>query len=52
MGEIVVKNNTVARVHYTGTLPDSGEVFDSSEGKDPLTFLVGHGKMIPGLKEN
>ena len=50
MGEIVVKNNTVARVHYTGTLPDSGEVFDSSEGKDPLTFLVGHGKMIPGFE--
>ena len=50
MGEIVVKNNTVARVHYTGTLPDSGEVFDSSEGRDPLTFLVGHGKMIPGFE--
>ena len=50
MDEIVVKNNTVARVHYTGTLPDSGEVFDSSEGRDPLTFLVGHGKMIPGFE--
>ena len=50
MGEIVVKNNTVARVHYTGTLPDSGEVFDSSEGRDPLTFLVGHGKLIPGFE--
>ena len=43
--------NTVVRVHYTGTLPDSGEVFDSSEGRDPLTFLVGHGKMIPGFEE-
>ena len=50
MGEIVVKNNTIASVHYTGTLPDSGEVFDSSEGRDPLTFLVGHGKMIPGFE--
>ena len=50
MGEIVVKNKTGARVHYTGTLPDSGEVFDSSEGRDPLTFLVGHGKMIPGFE--
>ena len=50
MEDIVVKNNTVARVHYTGTLPDSGEVFDSSEGRDPLTFLVGHGKMIPGFE--
>jgi len=50
MEEIVVKNNTVAKVHYTGTLPDSGEVFDSSEGRDPLTFLVGHGMMIPGFE--
>lgn len=50
MEDIVVKNNTVARVHYTGTLPNSGEVFDSSEGRDPLTFLVGHGKMIPGFE--
>ena len=36
-----IAENKVARVHYTGTLPDSGEVFDSSEGRDPLTFLVG-----------
>lgn len=51
MTEIKMKENTVVRVHYTGTLPDSGEVFDSSEGRDPLTFLVGHGKMIPGFEE-
>ena len=43
--------NTVASVHYTGTLPESGEVFDSSEGRDPLTFLVGHKQMIPGFEE-
>ncbi len=45
-----IENNTVARVHYTGTLPDSGEVFDSSEGREPLTFLVGHKQMIPGFE--
>ena len=45
-----VKDNKVASVHYTGTLPDSGEVFDSSEGRDPLTFLVGHKNMIPGFE--
>ena len=45
-----IANNTVARVHYTGTLPDSGEVFDSSEGREPLTFLVGHKQMIPGFE--
>ena len=33
MTEITVQNNTVVRVHYTGTLPETGEVFDSSEGK-------------------
>lgn len=43
--------NTVASVHYTGTLPGSGEVFDTSEGRDPLTFLVGHKQMIPGFEE-
>jgi len=45
-----IENNKVARVHYTGTLPDTGEVFDSSEGRDPLTFLVGHKNMIPGFE--
>ncbi len=46
-----VADNTVASVHYTGTLPASGEVFDTSEGRDPLTFLVGHKQMIPGFEE-
>ena len=32
MGEI--ENNKVVSVHYTGTLPDTGEIFDSSEGRD------------------
>ena len=45
-----ISKNTVARVHYTGTLPDSGEVFDSSKDREPLAFLVGHGKMIPGFE--
>ena len=51
MTEITIDKNVVARVHYTGTLPDTGEVFDSSEGRDPLTYLVGHGQMIPGFEE-
>lgn len=46
-----VAENTVASVHYTGTLPSTGEVFDTSEGRDPLTFLVGHKQMIPGFEE-
>ena len=51
MTDLTLAENTVASVHYTGTLPDSGEVFDSSEGRDPLTFLVGHKQMIPGFEE-
>ena len=45
-----IDNNTVARVHYTGTLPDTGEIFDSSVDREPLTFLVGHKQMIPGFE--
>ena len=51
MTELTVSKNMVASVHYTGTLPDSGEVFDSSEGREPLSFLVGHKQMIPGFEE-
>ena len=45
-----INKNTVARVHYTGTLPDTGEVFDSSLEREPLAFLVGHNQMIPGFE--
>jgi peptidylprolyl isomerase len=38
------------RVHYTGKL-GSGEVFDSSEGRDPLEFELGAGRVIPGFDE-
>ena len=38
------------KVHYHGTL-DDGEVFDSSRGQDPLTFVVGDGKVIAGFDE-
>jgi peptidylprolyl isomerase len=37
-------------VHYKGTLAD-GSVFDSSEGRDPLEFVVGSGQVIPGFDE-
>jgi peptidylprolyl isomerase len=37
-------------VHYTGRL-DDGTVFDSSEGRDPLSFTVGGGQVIPGFDE-
>lgn len=37
------------RVHYTGRL-DDGSVFDSSDGRDPLSFAVGSGQVIPGFE--
>lgn len=43
-----VKKNDTIRVHYKGTLTD-GQLFDSSEGRDPLEFTVGSGQVIPGF---
>jgi len=45
--KVVDKNDNVS-IHYKGTLSD-GQLFDSSEGKDPLTFEVGSGQVIPGF---
>ncbi|HVL47647.1 MAG TPA: peptidylprolyl isomerase [Candidatus Thermoplasmatota archaeon] len=42
------KGDTVA-VHYTGKL-DSGVVFDTSEGREPLEFTLGEGQLIPGFE--
>lgn len=42
--------NKVVSFHYKLTL-DSGEVVDTSEGKDPLNFLVNSGQIIPGLEK-
>ncbi|WP_282120728.1 FKBP-type peptidyl-prolyl cis-trans isomerase [Ruegeria atlantica] len=43
-----IKQGDTVRIHYIGTLLD-GNVFDSSEGRDPLEFVVGTGQIIPGL---
>ncbi len=42
------KANDNVKVHYKGKLT-SGEVFDSSEGREPLAFTVGGGQMIKGF---
>jgi peptidylprolyl isomerase len=44
------KKGDTAYVHYTGRL-ESGEVFDSSEGGEPLQFQVGSGQVIQGFDE-
>ena len=43
-----IKQGDTVRIHYTGTLLD-GKTFDSSEGRDPLEFVVGSGQIIAGL---
>lgn len=43
-----VKKDDTIRVHYKGTLTD-GQLFDSSEGREPLEFTVGSGQVIPGF---
>lgn len=45
-----VKENNTVKVHYTGKL-ENGQVFDSSEGKEPLQFTTGKGQMIPGFEK-
>ena len=42
------KQGDKVRVHYTGKL-DDGTVFDSSEGREPLEFVVGGGQIIQGF---
>lgn len=45
-----VKDNDTVKVHYTGKLSD-GQIFDSSEGKEPLEFTLGKGQIIPGFEK-
>ena len=45
-----IARNTVAAFHYTLT-DDAGQVIDSSEGREPLTYLHGAGHIVPGLEK-
>ena len=47
---MTIKEGSKVTLHYTGTL-DDGSVFDSSEGRDPLTFTVGQHEVIRGFEE-
>jgi peptidylprolyl isomerase len=42
------KAGDTVKINYVGTLND-GQMFDSSEGRDPLEFVVGSGQIIKGL---
>lgn len=45
----IMKGDKV-KVHYTGKLTD-GTVFDTSAGREPLSFSVGSGQVIVGFDE-
>jgi peptidylprolyl isomerase len=46
---MTAKSGDQVSVHYKGTL-DDGEVFDSSEGRDPLSFTLGRSEVIQGFE--
>lgn len=47
---MAVKKGDKVKVEYTGKL-DDGTVFDTTEGKVPLEFEAGAGKVIKGFDE-
>jgi len=47
---VQAKGGDTVKVHYTGKL-DDGTIFDSSKDRDPLQFIIGEGRVIPGFEQ-
>ncbi|WOI21584.1 FKBP-type peptidyl-prolyl cis-trans isomerase [Nonlabens ulvanivorans] len=45
-----VKANDTVKVHYTGKLKATGQVFDTSSDREPLEAQLGQGMLIPGFE--
>ncbi|WP_407332588.1 peptidylprolyl isomerase [Enterovibrio sp. 27052020O] len=45
----MIEDNKVVKIDYT-VKDESGQIIDSSEGKEPLAYLHGTGNIIPGLE--
>ena len=44
-----IEKDKVVAIDYT-LKNDSGEVIDSSQGKEPLSYIQGNGNLIPGVE--
>lgn len=44
------KTGDTVHIHYTGRLED-GTVFDTSQDREPLSFTLGEGRVIPGFEQ-
>ena len=44
-----ITQDQVVSIHYT-LRDDAGEVIDSSANGEPLSYLHGHGNLVPGLE--
>lgn len=45
-----IADGTAVQIDYT-LKNDAGQVLDTSEGRDPLTYLHGAGNIVPGLEK-
>jgi len=46
---MTIQQDSVVTLHYT-LKDDAGKVIDSSAGGEPLSYLHGHGNLVPGLE--
>jgi len=49
-GKAAAKEGDKVKIHYTGTF-ENGEVFDSSEGREPIGFTIGEHHVVPGFEQ-
>jgi peptidylprolyl isomerase len=47
---MAAKSGDMVTVEYVGTLEDGTE-FDSTNGKEPLQFMIGAGQFLKGFEE-
>lgn len=47
---LMIGKNSVVSIHYT-LKDEDGQVMDSSEGREPLSYLHGANNLIPGLEK-